>query len=77
MMHGVIQIYATELAPAARGSAAAIHSGFFCLGLAIGPIYFGFGLAHAGLATTVAISAAVIFTTGYVCSRALRRTRHS
>ncbi len=77
MMHGVIQIYATELAPAARGSAAAIHSGFFCLGLAIGPIYFGFGLAHAGLAPTVAISAAVIFTTGYISSRALRRTRHS
>jgi predicted MFS family arabinose efflux permease len=75
MMHGVIQIYATELAPTARGSAAAIHSGFFCLGLAIGPVYFGFGLAHAGLAPTVAVSAAVIFAVGYVCSKELRRSR--
>lgn len=75
MMHGVIQIYATELAPAARGSAAALHSGFFFLGLAIGPVYFGYGLAHAGLAPTVALSAAVIFVTGYVCSKALRRSR--
>jgi predicted MFS family arabinose efflux permease len=75
MMHGVIQIYATELAPAARGSAAALHSGFFFLGLAIGPVYFGYGLAHAGLAPTVALSAAVIFATGYVCAAKLRRQR--
>jgi predicted MFS family arabinose efflux permease len=75
MMHGVIQIYATELAPAARGSAAAIHSGFFCLGLAIGPVYFGYGLAYAGLLPTVALSAAVIFVTGYVCAKTLRRVR--
>jgi predicted MFS family arabinose efflux permease len=73
MMHGVIQIYATELAPAARGSAAALHSASFFLGLAIGPIYFGYGLANAGLLPTVALSAAVIFGTGYVCSRTLRR----
>ena len=59
MMHGVIQIYATDLAPAARGSAAAMHSGFFCLGMAIGPVYYGYGLASAGLTATVALSAAV------------------
>jgi predicted MFS family arabinose efflux permease len=75
MMHGVIQIYATELAPAARGSAAALHSASFFLGLAIGPIYFGYGLANAGLLPTVALSAAVIFLTGYVCSVKLRRQR--
>jgi predicted MFS family arabinose efflux permease len=75
MMHGVIQIYATELAPAARGSAAALHSGFFCLGLAIGPVYFGYGLAHAGLAPTVVLSATVMLLTGYVCAKVLRRSR--
>ena len=77
MMHGVIQIYATELAPAARGSAAALHSGFFCLGLATGPVYFGYGLAHAGLAPTVVLSATVMFLTGYVCAAKLRRQRAS
>jgi predicted MFS family arabinose efflux permease len=75
MMHGVIQIYATELAPAARGSAASLHSGSFFLGLAIGPVYFGYGLAHAGLLATVALSAAVILVTGYVCAKTLRRGR--
>jgi predicted MFS family arabinose efflux permease len=75
MMHGVIQIYATELAPAARGSAASLHSGSFFLGLAVGPVYFGYGLAHAGLLPTVGLSAAVIFITGYVCSKTLQRSR--
>ena len=75
MMHGVIQIYATELAPTARGSAAALHSGFFCFGLAIGPVYFGYGLAHAGLAPTAILSAVVMFLTGYVCAKVLRRGR--
>jgi len=75
MMHGVIQIYATELAPAARGSAAALHSASFFLGLAIGPVYFGYGLAYAGLLPTVALSAAVILLTGYVCSKTLRPSR--
>jgi predicted MFS family arabinose efflux permease len=74
MMHGVIQIYATDLAPAARGSAAAIHSGFFCLGMAIGPIYYRYGLAHAGLTATVAVAAAVLLATGIVCSLKLRRS---
>jgi predicted MFS family arabinose efflux permease len=73
MMHGVIQIYATDLAPAARGSAAAIHSGFFCLGMAIGPIYYRYGLAYAGLTASVMLAAAVIFATGFVCSVKLRR----
>jgi predicted MFS family arabinose efflux permease len=73
MMHGVIQIYATDLAPAARGSAAAVHSGFFCLGMAIGPIYYGRGLASARLTATVALSAAVILATGLVCALKLRR----
>ena len=42
----VIQIYASELAPAARGSAMALHSFFFFLGQAVGPIVYGVGLLH-------------------------------
>ncbi len=75
MFHGVVQIYATELAPAARGSAAAIHSGSFTLGMAVGPIYFGFGLAQMGLTATLALSALVMFAIGYVCAMTLRRQR--
>jgi predicted MFS family arabinose efflux permease len=75
MMHGVIQIYATELAPAARGSATSLHSASFFIGLAIGPVYFGYGLAYAGLLPTVALSAAVMILTGWVCAAKLHRQR--
>src|SRR6185312_1385775 len=40
MLHAVIQIYASELAPAARGSAMALHSFFFFLGQAVGPVIY-------------------------------------
>ena len=46
MLHAVIQIYASELAPTARGSAMALHSFFFFFGQAIGPIVYGAGLCH-------------------------------
>ena len=49
MLHAVIQIYASELAPAARGSAMALHSFFFFLGQAVGPIVYGAGLSTIGL----------------------------
>ncbi len=75
MFHGVVQIYATELAPASRGSAASLHSGSFTLGMAIGPIYFGLGLAHMGLTATLVLSSAVIILVGYVCAAKLRRQR--
>jgi hypothetical protein len=32
-------------------------------------------LAHAGLAPTVVLSATVMFLTGYVCAKVLRRSR--
>ena len=37
LLHGCIQVYVTELAPSARGSATAGHSMFFFLGQAAGP----------------------------------------
>ena len=49
MLHAVIQIYASELVPAARGSAIALHSFFFFLGQAAGPIVYGIGLAASAL----------------------------
>jgi hypothetical protein len=42
--------------------------------MAIGPIYYRYGLANAGLTATVVLAAAVILTTGAVCSVKLRRT---
>src|SRR5262252_1054815 len=49
LLHGCIQVFVTELAPAARGSAAAAHSFFFFLGQAVGPIVYGLGMASVGI----------------------------
>jgi predicted MFS family arabinose efflux permease len=73
-LHGCIQVYATELAPAARGSAMALHSAFFFLGQAVGPAIYGVGFAYLGTQPMLLIGAAIITMVGFVCSQKLRRT---
>lgn len=73
MLHAVIQIYASELAPAARGSAMALHSFFFFLGQAAGPVVYGAGLSTIGLGPVLIFGAAVLVGVGLVCGRFLRR----
>ncbi len=73
MLHAVIQIYASELAPAARGSAMALHSFFFFLGQAAGPIVYGAGLQSIGIAPILVFGAFVLVGVGLVCAHYLRR----
>jgi predicted MFS family arabinose efflux permease len=72
-LHAVVQIYASELAPSARGSAMALHSFFFFLGQAIGPIVYGAGLSTIGINPVLWIGAAVLAATGFICAHWLRR----
>jgi MFS transporter, DHA1 family, inner membrane transport protein len=73
MLHAVVQIYASELAPSARGSAMALHSFFFFLGQAVGPIVYGAGLSSFGLGPVLLFGAVVLVCTGLVCAQWLRR----
>jgi predicted MFS family arabinose efflux permease len=73
MLHAVIQIYASELAPAARGSAMALHSFFFFLGQAAGPVIYGGGLASIGLGPVLVFGGTVLTAVGLVCAQWLRR----
>ncbi len=73
MLHGVIQIYASELAPTARGSAMAMHSASFFLGNALGPVAYGWTLPTVGLTATVVPAGAILIGVGIVCARRLRR----
>jgi predicted MFS family arabinose efflux permease len=73
MLHGVIQIYASELAPAARGSAMALHSTSFFFGNSLGPVVYGLALPNAGLRATVVVAGAILIGVGLVCARKLRR----
>jgi len=77
MLHGCIQVQATEIAPDARGAAMSLHSFFFFLGQAIGPVLYGLGLARFGKAPTIASGAVVIALVGVACASWLGQRRRS
>jgi len=75
MLHGSIQVYVTELAPAARASAMAAHSTSFFLGMAVGPLFYGFGFPYLGMGWTFLIAALGIAAVGAWAAAALRQSR--
>ena len=77
LLHGCIQVHVTDLSQTARGAAASLHSCFFYLGQAIGPIVYGIGFAHGGPEPTLLVGAAVVMGVGLVCARLLRHRPNS
>jgi predicted MFS family arabinose efflux permease len=75
MIHGCLQVFASELSVEARATALSLHSFFFFMGQTIGPIAYGFGILHAGKVNTLLAAASVIVVLGFVCARLLRQTR--
>ena len=75
MIHGCLQVFASELSAEARATALSLHSFFFFIGQTIGPIAYGFGVQHAGKVPTLLTAAAVMIALGFVCARLLRQTR--
>ena len=75
MIHGCLQVFASELSVEARATALSLHSFFFFMGQTIGPIAYGFGILHAGKIPTLLVAAAVMIALGFVCARLLRQTR--
>jgi predicted MFS family arabinose efflux permease len=73
MIHGCLQVFASELSVEARGTAMSLHSFFFFMGQTVGPIAYGFGIQHAGKTTTLLTAAAIITTLGFACARLLRQ----
>jgi predicted MFS family arabinose efflux permease len=72
LLHGSIQVHVTDLSQTARGAAASLHSSFFYLGQAVGPVVYGYGFAHGEAEPTIFLGAAVVMTVGLACSRLLR-----
>lgn len=73
-LHGCIQVYVTELAPAARGSATAGHSAFFFLGQAMGPVVYGLSLSSGiGIIPVLLVGAVTLTATGWICALRLKR----
>ncbi len=74
MLHAVIQIYASELAPAARGSAMALHSFFYFLGQAAGPVIYKIGFGVTGASPVIIAAGAVLIVNGLIAAHYLRRS---
>src|SRR5437660_10732876 len=75
MIHGCLQVFASEFSVEARATALSLHSFFFFMGQTIGPIAYGFGLAYLGKLATLLTSAALMIALGLVCATLLRQTR--
>jgi predicted MFS family arabinose efflux permease len=73
LLHGCIQLHVTDLSQTARGAAASLHSSSFYMGQAVGPVIYGFGIAHGGPEPTLVVGALVVLGVGIVCARLLRR----
>src|SRR5262249_25096334 len=72
LLHGSIQVHVTELSQPARGVAASLHSSFFYLGQATGPVVYGFGFAHLGEDPSLLIGAGMVLMVGFACAALLR-----
>src|ERR1700675_4504981 len=72
MIHGCMQVFASELSVEARATALSLHSFFFFMGQTVGPIGYGFGIQHAGKVPTLLMAAAVMVALGLACARWLR-----
>jgi DHA1 family inner membrane transport protein len=72
LLHGSIQVHVTELSQTARGVATSLHSCFFYLGQATGPVVYGFGFAHGGERASLITGAAVVVGVALTCAKLLR-----
>jgi predicted MFS family arabinose efflux permease len=75
MIHGCLQVFASELSVEARATALSLHSFFFFMGQTVGPIGYGFGLQHAGKVPTLLAASCVMVALGFACARLLKQTR--
>jgi predicted MFS family arabinose efflux permease len=75
MLHGSLQVFASELSVEARATALSLHSFFFFMGQTVGPIAYGFGILNAGKIPAVLTSAVIIVALGFACAGLLRQSR--
>jgi predicted MFS family arabinose efflux permease len=75
MIHGSLQVFASELSVEARATALSLHSFFFFMGQTVGPIAYGIGIQNFGKVPTLLTSATVMVALGMACARLLRQGR--
>jgi MFS transporter, DHA1 family, inner membrane transport protein len=73
MIHGCLQVFASELSIEARATAMSLHSASFFMGQTVGPIAYGFGIGHAGKQPTLIAAACLMVVLGFACAALLRQ----
>lgn len=73
MLHGCMQVFASELSGEARATSLSLHACFFFLGQTAGPIAYGFGLDHFGKMTTLVAAAGAIMLVGILGAKLLAK----
>lgn len=74
-LHNSLQVQATELAPAFRGSAVALHGTSFMTGQALGPIMWAISLPALGDGAAILLGAGMIALVGAFCSIRLKQVQ--
>jgi predicted MFS family arabinose efflux permease len=75
MIHGCLQVFASELSVEARATALSLHSFFFFMGQTVGPIAYGFAIQTVGKVATLMTSAVIITALGFACAQLLRQKK--
>lgn len=75
MLHTGIQIEAMELAPEARGSAVALHAFSLFLGMALGPVIYGFAIPRIGAPAAVVLGGAFVLAAALMIAGRAARSR--
>jgi predicted MFS family arabinose efflux permease len=70
-LHGCIQVEASELAATARGTAMALHSLFFFVGQATGPVLYGISFKTLGAGPAVLLGGGVMLLVAVMCAHYL------
>ncbi|WP_316214023.1 MFS transporter [Bradyrhizobium sp. SZCCHNR2032] len=73
MIHGCLQVFASELSIEARATAMSLHSFSFFMGQTVGPIAYGFGVVHAGKLPSLTAAAGIMIALGFVCAALIRQ----
>ena len=73
MVHASLQAQATEISVEHRATSVSLHSFFFCLGQAVGPVVYAAGMAALGPTTTIQLAAFVMLAIGFMTAARFER----
>lgn len=73
LLHGCLQIFASDLSVDTRAVAMSFHVFFYSMGQTVGPITYGCGLDHLGKLPTLLVAGSIMTALGLACALLLER----